>query len=213
MQGYNAQAAVSEDQIIVAAEITNAANDTTMFAPMVDATEQNLATGGRPDAVGAYAADAGYWSTPNASTDIDAEILIVPSSATNGVTDPDDPRIVQRDAVLERHERGELTLKAAAAEMGVSETWARKLRNDRRVGGPDPARLRKGMLERLASDPGKELYAKRKMTVETAFGNIKANLRFRRFSRRGSSAAASEWRLVCAVHNLLKLRTLRLATV
>lgn len=213
VQGYNAQAAVSEDQIIVAAEITNAANDTTMFTPMVDATEQNLTDAGRPEAVGAYAADAGYWSTPNASTDIAAEVLIVPSSATNGITDPDDPRIAERDAVLERHERGELTLKAAAAEMGVSLTWARKLRDDRQNGGPDPARLRKDMLEQLATDRGRLLYAKRKITVEPVFGNIKANLRFRRFSRRGTPAVTSEWRLVCSAHNLLKLRTHRLVAI
>ncbi len=65
VQGYNAQAAVSEDQVIVAAELTNAANDSTMFAPLVAATEANLAEAGRPQAVGAYAADAGYWSVPN----------------------------------------------------------------------------------------------------------------------------------------------------
>jgi hypothetical protein len=47
--------------------------------------------------------------------------------------------------------------------------------------------------------------------VEPVFGNIKANLRFRRFSRRSITAAHSEWRFVCAVHNLLKLRTARLA--
>ena len=39
------------------------------------------------------------------------------------------------------------------------------------------------MLDRLASEDGRSHYAKRKMTVEPVFGNIKANLRFRRFSR------------------------------
>lgn len=81
-----------------------------------------------------------------------------------------------------------------------------------RRGGADPARLRKQMLERLASDEGRALYAKRKITAEPVFGNIKANLRFRRFARRSSTAAASEWRLICSVHNLLKLRAVRLAT-
>ncbi len=75
----------------------------------------------------------------------------------------------------------------------------------------DPALLRKQTLDRLASDAGKHLYAKRKITVEPVFGNIKANLRFRRFSRRGLPAAMSEWRLICSVHNLLKLRSTQLA--
>jgi hypothetical protein len=43
LQGYNAQVAVSTDQVIVAAEVTNAANDSTMFVPMVRASEENLA--------------------------------------------------------------------------------------------------------------------------------------------------------------------------
>ena len=68
------------------------------------------------------------------------------------------------------------------------------------------------MLDRLASDDGKALYAKRKITAEPVFGNIKANLRFRRFSRRSTPAVTSEWRLICSAHNLLKLRTARLAT-
>jgi transposase len=213
VQGYNAQAAVSEDQVIVAAELTNAANDTTMFVPLVEATEANLTDAGRPEAVGAYAADAGYWSVPNATLETEAQILIAPVPATKGITDPDDPRIAQRDAVLERLEAGELTLKAAALEMGVSEHWARQLRDHRRRGEPDPARVRKDMLDRLASEEGGALYAKRWFTAEPIFGNIKANLRFRRFSRRSRSAALSEWRLICSVHNLFKLRAVRLASL
>ena len=37
------QAAVSEEHIVLAAEVVNAANDTTCFEPMVMATSQNLA--------------------------------------------------------------------------------------------------------------------------------------------------------------------------
>jgi hypothetical protein len=50
-----------------------------------------------------------------------------------------------------------------------------------------------------------------KTTIETVFGNVKANLGFRRFSMRGLDAASSEWRLVCTVHNLLKIHRHRLA--
>jgi hypothetical protein len=212
LQGYNAQAAVSEDQVIVASELTNAANDSTMFEPLVTATTTNLAAAGRAETVEAYAADAGYWSVPNALLNADPQILIAPMPATQGITDPDDPRIAIRNEVLDRHEAGELTLKQAAAEMGVSEVWARRLRKNRRLGGPDPARVRKDMHQRLASDQGKTRYAKRWFTAEPAFGNIKANLKFRRFSRRGKQAVLSEWRLICSVHNLLKLQTLRITS-
>lgn len=58
IQAYNAQAAVdSEAQVIVAAEITQQANDSRQLAPMIKQVEANV--GSKP---GAVSADAGYWS-------------------------------------------------------------------------------------------------------------------------------------------------------
>jgi len=64
----------------------------------------------------------------------------------------------------------------------------------------------------LATDWGHELYLKRQGTVEPVFGQIKSNRGARRFSRRGRSAVRSEWRLLTATHNLLKLHRHHLAT-
>ena len=212
IQGYNAQAAVSEDHIVVAAEVCNAANDSTQLQPMVAATETNLTAAGA-EPVGVFVADAGYWNPDNATLDVAAEVLITPMPATAGITDPADPRIAERNAVVARLDRGEITVREAANQMGVSTTWARKLLRDHRSGRPDPAQLRNAMLERLATETGAASYAKRKTTVEPVFGNLKANLGFRRFSRRGLHAASSEWRLICTVHNLLKIQRHRLATI
>jgi transposase len=57
----------------------------------------------------------------------------------------------------------------------------------------------------LASDRGGELYAKRQGMIEPVFADTKFNRRCDRFQRRGRSAARSEWRLITATHNLLKL--------
>ena len=57
----------------------------------------------------------------------------------------------------------------------------------------------------LATERGEELYARRLGMVEPVFGQIKANRRIGRFKRRGRAAARSEWRLIAATHNLLKL--------
>jgi transposase len=65
LQGYNAQAMVSEDQVIVAADVTNCSADTTQFAPMVDQTLDNLARVGVTDPIGVVLADAGYCSEDN----------------------------------------------------------------------------------------------------------------------------------------------------
>jgi hypothetical protein len=54
----------------------------------------------------------------------------------------------------------------------------------------------------LASEHGCAIDKHRKQTVEPVFAQIK----FNRFYRRGRAAALSEWRLVAATHNLLKLR-------
>jgi transposase len=64
----------------------------------------------------------------------------------------------------------------------------------------------------LATDHGHELYLKRQGTVEPVFGQIKHNRGADRFLRRGRSAVRSEWRLLTATHNLLKLHRHHLAT-
>ena len=61
------------------------------------------------------------------------------------------------------------------------------------------------MRDTLATERGRKLYAQRKITIEPVFGQIKHNRHIERFMRRGRSAARSEWRLVTATHNLLKL--------
>jgi transposase len=60
LQGYNAQAAVNEHQIVVAAEVTVDSPDFGHLEPMVEATERELATVGA-EAPGVVVADAGYW--------------------------------------------------------------------------------------------------------------------------------------------------------
>jgi len=59
----------------------------------------------------------------------------------------------------------------------------------------------------LETDLGKQLYAKRQVTIEPVFANTKCNRRLDRFVRRGIWACPSEWRLVSATHNLLKLHS------
>jgi hypothetical protein len=63
----------------------------------------------------------------------------------------------------------------------------------------------------LATEPGSAIYRKRQETVEPVFAHTKFNRRIDRFLRRGRSACRSEWRLISATHNLLKLHSHRLA--
>jgi DDE family transposase/transposase-like protein DUF772 len=61
------------------------------------------------------------------------------------------------------------------------------------------------MARKLRTKKGRELYAKRKGMIEPIFGQLKQVLGFRQFSLRGLAAMRGEWRLMCLVHNLLKL--------
>jgi transposase len=62
VQGYNAQAVVTEDQIVVAAEITTEPTDFGQLAPMIAATDRELQTAQITGAPQAVVADAGYWN-------------------------------------------------------------------------------------------------------------------------------------------------------
>ena len=61
IQGYNAQAAVTENQIIVAAEITTASPDFGHLEPVFDAALRDLELAGVSERPGVVVADAGYW--------------------------------------------------------------------------------------------------------------------------------------------------------
>jgi len=61
VQGYNAQAAVTRGQIIVAAEITVESPDFGHLEPVVNATLRELAAAGMTERPQTVLADAGYW--------------------------------------------------------------------------------------------------------------------------------------------------------
>ena len=61
VQGYNAQAVVTEDQVIVAAEISIATQDFGHLGPVVSAARAELASAGVDEQPAMVLADAGYW--------------------------------------------------------------------------------------------------------------------------------------------------------
>jgi transposase len=162
MQGYNAQAAVTTDQIIVAAEISTSAPDYGRLEPVLDATLRDLHRVGVTETPETVLADAGYWHTEQMQRIMakGMQVLVPPDS---GLRD------------------------------GARPGWD----------GGHYAFMRRV----LESDRGHELYAKRKHSIEPVFGQIKANRRLDRFLRRGRAAVRSEWRLIAASHNLLKLHS------
>jgi transposase len=119
---------------------------------------------------------------------------------------PDTPEIVLADAGYWKNDAIDALLTRGIPTLVAPDADRRKEpRPGRRGGRYDFAR------RVLATDWGKQLYLKRQGSVEPVFGQIKANRGADRFHRRGRSAVRSEWRLLAATHNLLKLHRHRFA--
>lgn len=70
---------------------------------------------------------------------------------------------------------------------------------------PDDSDTVEAMKHRLKTKAGKEVYKKRKCTIEPVFGIIKSVMGFRQFLLRGLGAVKGEWDLVCIAFNLKRL--------
>ncbi|HET8951256.1 MAG TPA: transposase, partial [Solirubrobacteraceae bacterium] len=119
---------------------------------------------------------------------------------------PETPGVVLADAGYWKNDAIQTLCGHGIQTLVVPDADRRKQPRPGRRGGPyDFAR------RVLATGWGKELYLKRQGTVEPVFGQIKSNRGANRFQRRGRSAVRSEWRLLTATHNLLKLHRHQLA--
>lgn len=61
------------------------------------------------------------------------------------------------------------------------------------------------MAQRLASEPGKAHYRRRKVIPEPVFGWIKQAMGFRQFSLGGLAKVNGEWNLACLALNLRRM--------
>lgn len=67
------------------------------------------------------------------------------------------------------------------------------------------------MKQKLQTQAGRRMYAKRKKSVEPTFGIIKHVLSFRQFLLRGLAKVRAEWELVCLAYNVKRLHRLKRA--
>jgi hypothetical protein len=160
VQGYNAQAVVTEQQVIIAAEITTQSPDFGQLEPMVSAAARELENTGVTERPRTVLADAGYWHRK--------QIEHLMADGFQVLVPPD-----------------------SMVREGARPGWE---------GG-----MYSFMRRVLSTDLGRELYIKRRHSIEPVFGQIKHNRGMTHFRRRGRAAARSEWRLIAATHNLLKL--------
>jgi hypothetical protein len=88
MQGYNGQAVVNEQQVILAAEVETVGADFGHLEPMLDAAQSELAAAGVTDTPEVLLADAGYWHGEQMERIVDRgiQVLIPPDTSRRRTT-------------------------------------------------------------------------------------------------------------------------------
>jgi len=124
----NAQAVANEEQIILAADVTDQANDKQQVEPMVRQAQANLKAAGVEEKIGALDADSGYYSEDNVSY-LEGEKI--------------DPYLATER--LKHHEKAACVPEGPVPEhLTPKERMARKLRTEK---GRETYAKRKGMIE------------------------------------------------------------------
>jgi Transposase DDE domain len=173
---YNAQAVVDgADQIIVAAEVTQAANDKQQGVPMAQAALNNLAAAAIP--------------RPRAA---DGTLIPIPNTADTGYFSEEAVEGLEKIGMepyvaVERQKHHEAAVESETTDPSAEVSAKEKMRC------------------KLGSAVGKALYAARKHIVEPVFGQTKSARGIRQFLLRGLEKVSAEWQLICLTHNLLKI--------
>ena len=91
---------------------------------------------------------------------------------------------------------------AVCASCGHAELCCKNPRKGRLINRDQYEDHRERLRRRMATPDGREIYKRRKHTVEPRIGHVKHNLGVRRFLRRGIEQVQTEWAMVCTVVNL-----------
>jgi transposase len=200
IQGYNAQNAVSEDVLVIGADVTDDTTDTGSFEPMLDRvrhaediiTAHRAAAGHPGPEPPAPGGGPGYRPPPpeDGTTPRAWHTALFVTDAgycsEHNINAPGPPRLIatgkHRD--LEKHARNPAT-------------------------APDPpaGTATAAMTALLATEDGITAYRQRSHQAETPHGHIKHNMGIRHLTMRGKPKATAEWDFTTAVYNLFKAIT------
>ena len=184
IQGYNAQNVTSEDELVIATELTDDPTDMAWFEPMMARAGQAAAL------IGAHRPAAGPGPDP-AGQDHDG-------SGGIGMALADAGYCSQANLTCDGPDRLIATGKRRDLEQAVHGQDS----------GPDRGgEAVQAMRARLKTPAGIAAYRQRGHIAETPHGHIKHNMGLRQLSVRGKPKAAAEWTFTCAIYNLFKAIT------
>lgn len=233
LPAYNAQAAVTEDQIIVYADVTAEPVDVNQLLPALDGIKELC--GSMPEKV---AADTGYAGGRNLrGTEKRRVDGYIPESGERniGKSKRRNPELYGKEdfkydgrkdcyvcpagkmllpkvksRIRTRYSEREVMI--YRAEPGVCSSCEQKVRCTttrnkvgRAVSRDQYENVRVRMRQKLETRVGREIYGKRKYLVEPVFGQIKLIEKFVQFLLRGLERVKIEWKWAAIVHNLLKI--------
>jgi transposase len=217
--GYNGQAVVDDtSQIIVACDLHDSSSDSQALTPLLAQVQDNcgqsaaevLADAGYrgPDNLRAIEAQGG---TPFVATgkgeDLGEQTLL------EQIQPGDNPHVYQCIAgktlpIKSRNSDGSTVLQVPGRfcnNCPLRDFCAIYKRRGKRVKIPAAAdrEIQSRNLARLRSDEGREVYRRRKVIVEPAFGNIKN--KGMKILVKGKQRVRTWWRMACTAHNLEKI--------
>lgn len=217
---YNAQIVADNNQLIIAADVSNNAEDSVVLRSMIEQSQRTVS--GRIEKL---TADGGYYSGRNLKYAKAAGLDLYSPIAKSGRV-PDDQfgrEAFEYDPTTESYRcpaREHLRYCGSRTRNGVTSRTYRgsqsccgrcRLRRRCTTGSyrslqiSEVSRDEQQMRAKLSTVQGKAIYGQRKRLVEPVFGNIKFNLGFARFGLRTLPKVRGEFLLICIAHNLKKL--------
>jgi transposase len=217
---YNSQIVVDRNQIIVAADVSNNADDSVQFRSMIEQSKDNI-----PVAIDKVAADGGYYSGNNLKyADSEGFDLYLPVTKTGRVPDDrfhrdafvydgktDSYRCPENQRLHYRRSRKRKGISSRIYSGSASGCGRCKLRSHctrkrvRELQISENLNYERKMTAKLDTEQGRFVYSQRKCLVEPVFGNMKFNLGFVRYGLRTLNKVRGEFLLICIAHNLKKL--------
>lgn len=216
---YNAQAAVDMDsQIIVENHIEDSVQDANAAGPALGNMKAELGT--VPEQL---VADAGYGYSGTLESCRDHEVVPLCATGREGGDEkaagkldafsyaPDQDRFVCPHGQSFGFDHGLDDGRKIYRSVGMMGCGCCDYanRDGRGVFTVKPGHFARRELRRIMAEPGhREIYRRRKCTVEPVFGQIQVGMGFTRFFYRGRRKVGDEWNLVCAAFNVKKMAAL-----
>ena len=230
---YNAQVAVTEDQLIVYADVTTEPVDTNQLKPALDGIQQIC--GAKPERV---VADTGFNSNQNLrlleEQGVDGYI---PESGEKNIGKvlrnhpelygkedfaygakhdcyrcPAGKLLLPRTKGILKSRYSEKAVTVYRTEPGICLSCAKKNkctetknRAGRSITRSGYEAERERMRQKLKTETGRIIYGRRKCIIEPVIGQLKVVGRFIQFLLRGIRGVRIEWKWATIAHNLLKI--------